>query len=70
MVYLTCIVLKFLNANRPYDAVNVILSLQNDNGGYATYELSRSYSWLEVINPAETFGDIVIYYPEVTESHH
>ncbi|KAJ8768252.1 hypothetical protein K2173_021192 [Erythroxylum novogranatense] len=59
------IVGKPLDANRLYDGVNVILSLQNDDGGYATYELSRSYSWLEVINPAETFGDIVIDYPYV-----
>ncbi|KAG5242921.1 cycloartenol synthase family protein [Salix suchowensis] len=52
-------------ANRFYDAVNVILSLQNGDGGFATYELTRSYSWLELINPAETFGDIVIDYPYV-----
>ncbi|GJN18969.1 hypothetical protein PR202_gb06192 [Eleusine coracana subsp. coracana] len=37
----------------------------NDNGGFATYELTRSYAWLELINPAETFGDIVIDYPYV-----
>lgn len=54
-----------LDAKRLYDAVNVILSLQNDEGGYATYELTRSYAWLELINPAETFGDIVIDYPYV-----
>ncbi|NP_001310632.1 cycloartenol synthase [Ricinus communis] len=54
-----------LNANRLYDAVNVVLSLQNGDGGFPTYELSRSYSWLEFINPAETFGDIVIDYPYV-----
>ncbi|XP_022842490.1 cycloartenol Synthase-like [Olea europaea var. sylvestris] len=52
-----------LDARRLYDAVNVILSLQNDGGGFATYELTRSYSWLELVNPAETFGDIVIDYP-------
>lgn len=50
-------------ANRLYDAVNVILSLMNPGGGFATYELTRSYAWLEIINPAETFGDIVIDYP-------
>lgn len=54
-----------LDAKRLYDAVNVILSLQNSDGGYATYELTRSYGWLELINPAETFGDIVIDYPYV-----
>ncbi|XP_073116803.1 cycloartenol synthase isoform X1 [Elaeis guineensis] len=52
-----------LCAGRIYDAVNVILSLMNKDGGFATYELARSYAWLEIINPAETFGDIVIDYP-------
>lgn len=39
--------------------------MQNPDGGIATYELSRSYPWLEIVNPAETFGDIVIDYPYV-----
>nr|UXX25229.1 cycloartenol synthase [Aloe vera] len=52
-------------ANRLYDAVNVVLSLMNNDGGFATYELTRSYAWMEIINPAETFGDIVIDYPYV-----
>nr|BAA84603.1 oxidosqualene cyclase [Allium macrostemon] len=50
-------------ANRLYDAVNVILSLKNPGGGFASIELTRSYAWLEIINPAESFGDIVIDYP-------
>ncbi|KAM1189617.1 hypothetical protein ACFX2J_025272 [Malus domestica] len=54
-----------LDIKRFYDAVNITLSLQNDDGGFATYELTRSYQWLELINPAETFGDIVIDYPYV-----
>nr|WQY91015.1 OSC6 [Euphorbia humifusa] len=54
-----------LDVNRLCDSVSVILSLQNGDGGFATYELTRSYSWLELINPAETFGDIVIDYPYV-----
>ncbi|KAL5542923.1 hypothetical protein UlMin_010633 [Ulmus minor] len=48
-----------------YDAVNMLLSLQNSNGGFASYELTRSYAWLEMINPAETFGDIMIDYQYV-----
>ncbi|KAM7264949.1 hypothetical protein ACFE04_002632 [Oxalis oulophora] len=52
-------------AEQLYDAVNVILSLQNKTGGFASYELTRSYPWLEIINPAETFGDIVIDYQYV-----
>uniref|UniRef100_A0A3Q7G6U2 Squalene cyclase C-terminal domain-containing protein n=1 Tax=Solanum lycopersicum TaxID=4081 RepID=A0A3Q7G6U2_SOLLC len=62
-----------LEAKRLYDAVNVLLSLQNSGGGFATYELSRSYPWLELINPAETFGDIYMYtykiYPQIPVNH-
>ncbi|KAF5175469.1 Cycloartenol synthase [Thalictrum thalictroides] len=54
-----------LNAKQMFDAVNVILSLQNANGGFAPFELSRSYPWLELINPAQTFADIIIDYPSV-----
>ncbi|WCJ34666.1 Cycloartenol synthase [Euphorbia peplus] len=54
-----------VDVNRLCDGVNVILSLQNGDGSFATYELTRSYKWLELINPAETFGDIVIDYPYV-----
>ncbi|XP_048226509.1 probable oxidosqualene cyclase isoform X2 [Ricinus communis] len=52
-------------ADRLFDAVDVILSLQNKNGGFASYELTRSYAWLEMINPAELFGDIMIDYQYV-----
>ncbi|GER49887.1 cycloartenol synthase [Striga asiatica] len=43
----------------------IYLMLQNNDGGFASYELTRSYAWLEMINPSETFGDIVIDYPYV-----
>jgi cycloartenol synthase len=48
-----------------YAAVNFILSLQNNNGGFASYEPTRSYAWLEMINPAELFGDVMIDYQYV-----
>ncbi|RYQ83629.1 hypothetical protein Ahy_B10g102388 isoform A [Arachis hypogaea] len=48
-----------IEAERLYDAVNIVLSLQNNDSGFATYELTRSYRWLAIINPAETFGDIL-----------
>lgn len=48
------------------DCVNVILSYQNSgSGGWATYENTRSHKWVESINPAETFGDIMIDYAYV-----
>ena len=51
--------------DRLFDAVNVILSLQNPEGGWATYELRRGSSWLELLNPSETFHNIMIDYPYV-----
>ncbi|KAL3625225.1 Cycloartenol Synthase [Castilleja foliolosa] len=54
-----------MDTNKLKNAVNFILSLQNSNGGFASYELTRSYAWLEMINPSETFGDIIIDYQYV-----
>ena len=45
--------------------VDVILSYQNADGGWATYENTRSFHWLEILNPAETFGDIIVDYSYV-----
>ena len=46
--------------SRLYDAVNVILSYQNKNGGWATYENTRAPKWTEWLNPSEIFGDIML----------
>ncbi|XP_066334050.1 cycloartenol synthase-like [Miscanthus floridulus] len=54
-----------MEVDRVYDGVNCLISLMNDNGGFATFELTRSYAWLEHINPSETFGGIMIDYPYV-----
>ncbi|KAK4716676.1 hypothetical protein R3W88_015014 [Solanum pinnatisectum] len=59
------IVGEVIAPHRLCDAVDLILSLQNGNGGFASYELTRSYAWLEMINPSETFGDITIDYQYV-----
>ncbi|KAJ9693203.1 hypothetical protein PVL29_012093 [Vitis rotundifolia] len=52
-----------LDMEQLFDAVNVILSLQNADGGFATYELTRSYRWVEVtlINT----DAILLFSPEV-----
>ncbi|KAI7998396.1 hypothetical protein LOK49_LG10G00921 [Camellia lanceoleosa] len=57
-------------AERLYDAVNVILSLQSKTGGLAAWEPVKAGSWLELLNPTETFADIVIEheYVECTAS--
>lgn len=35
--------------------MNVVLSLQNDDGGWATYENQRGPAIIEKLNPAEIF---------------
>eukprot|EP00899_Mesostigma_viride_P028010 jgi/Mesvir1/8394/Mv12638-RA.1 len=48
--------------DRLFDAINIIMSYQNKDGGFATYENTRSFAWIEAFNPSETFGDIMIDY--------
>lgn len=54
--------IKPIPESRLFDAVEVILSFQNKDGGWATYENTRSKSWLELLNPSEIFGKIMIDY--------
>jgi len=56
---------KQISFERYCDAINVILSFQNKNGGWATYENTRGPAALEYINPSEIFGDIMIDYSYV-----
>lgn len=46
-------------------ALGLILSWQNDDGGWATYERQRGPAWLELLNPSEVFGDIMVDYSYV-----
>lgn len=54
-----------ISDDRLKDAVNVILSYHNVDGGWATYENNRGYGWYEMLNPSEVFGDIMIDYSYV-----
>ena len=38
----------------------MILSLQNEDGGWATYELQRGPTWLEALNPSDVFSTIMV----------
>lgn len=49
-----------VSRERLCDAVDVILSLPNKDGGFASYELIRGPAWLELLNPAEVFANIMI----------
>jgi len=53
---------KRISEQRLYDAVNVLLSMHNKGGGWATYELTRTHNIIEVINPASLYGEIMIDY--------
>nr|XP_025887794.1 lupeol synthase isoform X3 [Solanum lycopersicum] len=59
-----------LDVERLYDAVNVILSLQSENGGFPAWEPQHAYRWLEKFNPTEFFEDTIIEreYVECTSS--
>ena len=46
-------------------AVELLLSLQNPDGGWATYELTRGPKWLEELNASDCFRDIMIDYSYV-----
>jgi len=47
------------------ESVRLILSWQNDDGGWATYEKRRGGAWLEQFNPSQVFGDIMVDYSYV-----
>jgi squalene/oxidosqualene cyclase-like protein len=47
------------------DSVKLILSWQNDDGGWATYEKKRAGGWIEELNPSQVFGDIMVDYSHV-----
>ena len=57
-----------LPEERIFDAVRLLLTWQNRDGGWATYERQRSGRWLELLNPANVFDDIMVdhSYPECT----
>ncbi|KAI9026831.1 terpenoid cyclases/protein prenyltransferase alpha-alpha toroid [Hyaloraphidium curvatum] len=56
---------KRVSDERMFDAVNVLLNMQNADGGFATYEPRKGPFWLEWFNPAEVFGNIMVDYSYV-----
>lgn len=60
-----------IGRERLCDAADVLLSLQNHDGGWATYENNRVGEYgpvggfYELLNPSEAFGDIMIDYSYV-----
>ncbi len=46
-------------------SVELILSWQNRDGGWASYEKQRGGAWLELLNPSQIFSDIMVDYSYV-----
>ncbi len=47
------------------EATPCLFAARRSDGGWATYENRRSFAALEILNPAETFGDIIVDYSYV-----
>ncbi|MBX2904315.1 MAG: terpene cyclase/mutase family protein [Chitinophagales bacterium] len=43
-------------------AATLLLSFQNKDGGWASYEKQRAPSWIETLNPSQIFGNIMVDY--------
>eukprot|EP01126_Amoeba_proteus_P004184 TRINITY_DN11414_c0_g1_i17.p1 TRINITY_DN11414_c0_g1~~TRINITY_DN11414_c0_g1_i17.p1 ORF type:complete len:580 (+),score=109.10 TRINITY_DN11414_c0_g1_i17:1123-2862(+) len=54
-----------IEEERLFDAVNVMLSYQNEDGGWPSYENQRGPAWLELLNPSGVFDGIMVDYSYV-----
>ncbi|TQS33709.1 hypothetical protein Golomagni_05934, partial [Golovinomyces magnicellulatus] len=53
---------ELISDSRLKDCVDTLLTMQNSNGGFASYEMSRGSEYLELLNPAEVFDKIMVEY--------
>ncbi|EKX53909.1 hypothetical protein GUITHDRAFT_63716, partial [Guillardia theta CCMP2712] len=54
-----------ISDERLFDCAHLLLTYQNADGGWATYENNRGFGFYEWMNPSEVFGDIMIDYSYV-----
>lgn len=59
-----------IERERVHDAVDCLLSFVNKDGTFSTYECKRTSAWIEILNPCESFPNMIIDhpYPECTSS--
>ncbi|KAB5560415.1 hypothetical protein DKX38_005372 [Salix brachista] len=43
-----------------YEAVDFLLTLQSENGGFSAWEPATSPQWMEMLNPTEVFGGVMV----------
>ena len=53
-------VIEPIPTQRLTSAAELLLAMQNEDGGWATYEKTRGPAWLERLNPSDCFADIMI----------
>ncbi|KAI9866981.1 MAG: hypothetical protein M1813_000379 [Trichoglossum hirsutum] len=53
---------RVISDDRLHDCVDSLLLMQNADGGFASYEISRGPSVLELLNPAEVFDRVMVEY--------
>ncbi|CCG80869.1 Lanosterol synthase [Taphrina deformans PYCC 5710] len=53
---------KPISDQRIFDGMDTMLTMQNSDGGFASYELVRASHLLELLNPAEVFDRIMTEY--------
>ena len=49
-----------ITENRVRPAIDWLLNMQNEDGGWASYERKRAPKWIEVLNPALVFENIMV----------
>jgi lanosterol synthase len=61
---------KIISTDRLYDCVDTLLSMQNPDKGFGSYERNRTTELLEIINPSEVFERCMVEYsyPECTSA--
>ncbi|CAM0947014.1 unnamed protein product [Alopecurus aequalis] len=59
-----------IEIERVHDAVDCLLSFVNKDGTFSTYECKRTSAWIEILNPCESFPNMIVDhpYPECTSS--
>uniref|UniRef100_A0A6B2KZ30 Terpene cyclase/mutase family member n=1 Tax=Arcella intermedia TaxID=1963864 RepID=A0A6B2KZ30_9EUKA len=62
---LECCKKLMISEDRLFDSVNVLLSYQNQDGGWPSYENQRGPAFMELLNPADCFDGIMVDYSYV-----
>jgi lanosterol synthase len=51
---------KTITEDRMPGAIDFLLQMQNPDGSWASYEEKRGPKWMELLNPSQIFGDIMV----------